>query len=82
MTEDQITFRTDPRMKARIEELVRDRQYRNKSDFINQALLLKFQVERIALDGDFVGPDPMQAFLESPRGRTLLRELLREVREP
>jgi hypothetical protein len=81
MPEDQITFRTDPRIKARIAELVNAREYRNLSDFVNQAILLKFQLERIPLDGELVGHDPMITFFESPRGRALLRELLREVRE-
>jgi hypothetical protein len=43
---------------------------------------MKCQVERIPIDGELLGPDPMLVFFESPRGRALLRELLREVREP
>jgi Arc/MetJ-type ribon-helix-helix transcriptional regulator len=81
MPDNQITFRTDPRIKARINELVRQGEYRNRSEFINQALLLKFQVERILLDGEPVGPDPVASFFYSEQGRALVRELLDEVRE-
>lgn len=81
MPDNQITFRTDPRIKARLNELVRQGEFRNRSEFINQAILLKFQVERILLDGEHVGPDPIAEFLLSDRGRDLLRELIREARE-
>jgi Arc/MetJ-type ribon-helix-helix transcriptional regulator len=81
MPDNQITFRTDPRVKARIAELVGQGEYRNTSEFMNQAILLKFQVERVLLDGEPVGPDPIAEFLQSVRGRELLRELLREARE-
>lgn len=81
MPENQITFRTDPKVKTRIAELVAQGEFRNTSEFMNQAILLKFQVERILLDGKPLGPDPIAAFLQSVRGRELLRELLREARE-
>lgn len=81
MPDNQITFRTDPRVKARIAELVRLGEFRNTSEFMNQAIFLKFQVERILLDGELVGADPIAEFLFSDRGRELLRELIREARE-
>lgn len=81
MPEDQITFRTNPRIKAAIAELVRQKSYRNTSDFVNHAILLTFQLEQIPIDGELIGPEPMVTFFESPRGRALLRELIREVRE-
>ena len=81
MTEDQITFRTDRRIKATINELVRQNYCRNISDFMNQAVLLKLQLEQIPIDGEQVGPEPMVTFFESPRGRALIKELIREVKE-
>ena len=81
MTEDQITFRTDRRIKATIAELVRQNYCRNISDFMNQAILLKLQLEQIPIDGEQVGPEPMVTFFESPRGRALIKELIREVKE-
>jgi len=81
MPDDQITFRTNPRIKAAIAELVRQNYYRNTSDFVNHAILLTFQLEQVPIDGDVIGPEPMVTFFESPRGRALLKELIREVRE-
>jgi len=81
MPDDQITFRTDPRIKERIAGLVQEKRYPSLSEFVNQAILLKFQVEQIAVDGISSGPDPMIAYFESSRGRALLREILREARE-
>ena len=81
MTEDQITFRTDRRIKATINELVRQNYCRNISDFMNQAVLLKLQLEQIPIAGELVGPEPMVTFFESPRGRALIKELIREVKE-
>jgi len=82
MPEDQITFRTDPAIKARIAELVAGKEYRNISDFMNQAILLKFQFEQITLNGRLVGPNPMEGFFDSPHGREIIREILLESREP
>ncbi|MEN6343045.1 MAG: hypothetical protein ABFC89_10875 [Methanospirillum sp.] len=81
MPEDQITFRTDRRIKATITELVRQNYCRNISDFMNQAILLKLQLEQIPIGGELVGPEPMVTFFESPRGRALIKELIREVKE-
>lgn len=81
MPEDQITFRTDRRIKATINELVRQNYCRNISDFMNQAILLKLQLEQIPIDGELVGPEPMVTFFESPRGRALIKELIHELKE-
>lgn len=48
---------------------------------MNQAILLKLQLEQIPIDGELIGPEPIVTFFESPRGRALLKELIREVRE-
>jgi len=81
MPEDQITFRTDPEIKARIAELVAEKEYRNLSDFVNQAILLKFQVDQITLNGRLITPSPIEAFFDSPRGREVLMEIILEARE-
>lgn len=81
MPEDQITFRTDPRIKAAIAELVAQGEYRNMSDFMNDALLLMFHIKYFLIDGMPVGPEPLAAIFESPRGRARLRELLRRYME-
>lgn len=81
MTDDEIAFRLDPRLRAAVEDLVAQGAYESIEAFMNEAVRLKFQVDRILVDGEPIGPDPMIAFFESPRGRALLRELLREARE-
>jgi hypothetical protein len=79
MTEGQITFRVDPDLKARIRELVAEGEYRNVSDFVNQAILLVFAFERIPLGGRLLAYDPLAEFFSSYSGRRLLRETMREV---
>ncbi len=77
MPDDQITFRTDPRIKARIRELVQRGDYRNTSEFMNQALRLKLRTE-----GVHTGFEPamirreLAAFLDSPEGRRILQEAI------
>ncbi len=81
MPADQITFRTDPRIKARIAALVATGEYRNLSEFINHAILLTFQLERIQIEGQPVGPDPVADFFDSLKGREILREVILAARE-
>ncbi len=75
MPADQITFRTDPRIKARIEELVKRGDYRNVTDFVNQALRLMLEVERMPPER---GPTQgqLEAFFDSPPGRGILQEVI------
>lgn len=82
MPPGQITFRTDPRIKARIAELVASGEFRNMSEFLNHAILLTFQVERIHLEGQPIGPDPVAVFFDSVKGREILREVILAAREP
>lgn len=79
MLEDQITFRTDPRLKARIRELVAAGEFRSVSDFVTQAILLKFAFERIPIDGRLLAHDPLAEYFSSYDGRRLLRDTVREV---
>ena len=82
MPPGQITFRTDPRIKARIAELVASGEFRNMSEFLNHAILLTFQVERIQIEGQPIGPDPVAVFFDSVKGREILREVILAAREP
>lgn len=79
MTEGQITFRTDPRIKARIRELVAEGEFRNVSDFVNQAILQRCALERIPIDGRLLAFDPIAEYFGSNGGRRLLRETIREM---
>ena len=79
MVENQITFRVDPRLKARIQELVAEGEFRNVSDCMQWAIRLAFEVEQIPIDGTLSARDPIGDFLESYRGRRLLKQLMREV---
>ena len=80
MTEGQITFRTDPRIKARIRELVAEGEFRNVGDFITHAILLTFALERIPVDGRLLEPDPIAEFFDSEVGRRVLYEALWKAR--
>ena len=79
MTEGQITFRLDPALKARICELVAAGEFRTVSDFVNQAVLLKFEFDGIPIDGRRIGNDLLGRFFDSPRGRQRLREAVLEA---
>ncbi len=57
MTRGQITFRLDPCIEARIRELVAEGEFRTVSDFVNLAILQKFEFDRIPVDGGMIGSD-------------------------
>lgn len=80
MLDNQISFRLDPRVKARIQDLVAEGEFRNVSDFVNQAILVTFAFERIPVDGRLLARDPIAEYFRSYDGRRLLRETMREVR--
>lgn len=81
MPSDQITFRTDPRIKARIEEVVRQGGYRNVTDFVNRALLLMLEMERARLEHGPATRALLEVFFDSPPGRRILQEVIRGERE-
>ncbi len=80
MAGGQVTVRLDPRVKARLNQLVEEKHYPSISAFITEAILEKFGIEGIAVDGE-VPPDPIQRYFSTPEGRALLRQLIREERE-
>ena len=53
-------------------------EYGSVNDFVNQVILLKFPMDLVPIDGLQPGPDPLVVFFESPRGKALLRKLIRE----
>lgn len=61
--------------------LVEEGAYRSITGFVVEAVLLKLDLEGIAVDVGALPPDPIAGYLESPRGRALLRKLIREERE-
>lgn len=79
MIADQVTFRLDPDLKGQIREQVASGEYRTVSDFMNQAILLKFEFDRIPVRGRMIGGDPIDRYFDSPRGRQRLRDAVREV---
>jgi hypothetical protein len=54
--------------------------YPSISEFITQAILEKFGIEGIAVEGE-VPPDPIGRYFQTDQGRALLRALLREACE-
>ncbi len=75
----QITFRLDQALKERICELVDAGEYVTVSDFVTRAVLLMFAFERIPIEGQLLGCDPLAEYFSSYVGRQLLRETVREV---
>lgn len=61
--------------------LVEEGAYRSITGFVVEAVLLKLDLEGIPVDVGALPPDPIAGYLESPRGRALLRKLIREERE-
>lgn len=79
MIEGQVTFRLAPVLEARIRELVAAGEYRTVSDFVNQAILLKFEFDGIPIGGRTIGDDPLGRFFDSPGGRERLRRVVLEA---
>jgi len=75
---DTMTVQVDPALRAAIDDLVREGEYESEEQFVNHAILLKFQFDQIPVDGRPIGPNPMDAFFDSPKGREIIREILRE----
>lgn len=69
MQDDTLTVGIDPRFLARIADLVEQGEYGSVDEFMNEAVRLRLE------------QDPLEAFFESPRGRELLRQLVREERD-
>jgi hypothetical protein len=78
MMEGQISSRLDPDFKARIRELAHQGEYRDVSDFMNQAILLMFAFDRIPFGGRLLGHDTLAEVFSSYSGRRLLRVTVQE----
>ena len=77
MAAGQVTVRLDPRVKAQLQELVDEEKYPSISVFITEAILQKLGLEGIAI-GEDLPPNPVKTYFETPEGRELLRQLIRE----
>ncbi|MEN6341751.1 MAG: hypothetical protein ABFC89_04240 [Methanospirillum sp.] len=80
MTDDTMTVRVDPAVRAAIDDLVRRGEYESVDEFLNRAVLTFLRLEEIDVEGVPAGPHPFVVFFESPRGRALLREIVHEAR--
>lgn len=69
MTAGRMTFTVDPGLKARIRELVAGGEFPTVSEFVNGAILPKFEIERIAIDGGLPGSGPVHRSMMSRDGR-------------
>ncbi len=74
--EDTTTVQIDPALEARIRERVAAGDARSVEDFMIQAVLLKFEVDRIPIDGKTTGDDPVDRYFDSPLGRERLRRVV------
>lgn len=73
-------MRLDPRVKARLVELVEDGEYRSLSGFITEAILQKLALEGIAVEGTERPRNPVQLYPGTPEGRERLLRLIHEER--
>ena len=81
MAGSQTTIRLDPRIKRTLERLVEEKRYPSVTAFVTDAILLKLDMEGIAVEGMDQEPDAIQRFFGTPQGRTLLSQLIREELE-
>jgi Arc/MetJ-type ribon-helix-helix transcriptional regulator len=81
MAGTQTTLRLDPRIKDTIDRLVEEGRYPSMTAFIVEAILLKLDVEGIAVDGMEPEPDALERYFASPAGERLLSRLIRQELE-
>ncbi|MEN6343149.1 MAG: ribbon-helix-helix domain-containing protein [Methanospirillum sp.] len=81
MAGTQTTLRLDPRIKNTIDRLVEEGRYPTMTAFITDAILLKLDVEGIAIDGMEPEPDALERYFATPQGEKLLSRLIRQELE-
>ena len=81
MAGTQTTLRLDQRIKDTIDRLVEEGRYPSMTAFIIEAILLKLDVEGIAVDGMEREPDALERYFASPAGERLLSRLIRQELE-
>ena len=81
MAGSQTTIRLDPRIKSTIERLVEEKRYPSVTAFITEAILLKFDIEGIPIDGLEPEPDALERYFATPAGEELLSRLIRKELE-
>ncbi len=78
MAGTQTTLRIDPRIKNTIDRLVEAGRYPSMTAFIIDAILLKLDVEGIAVEGMEPEPDALERYFGTPAGEQLLSRLIRQ----
>lgn len=78
MSSDTVTIRTGTEIKAVMARLVEEGTYRSITEFVVEAILLKLDLEGIAVEVGAPPPDLVAASFASPRGRALIGALVRE----
>ena len=81
MAGDQTTIRLDPRIKRTLERLVQEKSYPSLTAFITDAILLKFDIEGITVEGMEPEPDALERYFATPAGEQLLSRLIRQELE-
>lgn len=81
MAGTQTTLRIDPRIKNTIDRLVEEGRYPSMTAFIIDAILLKLDVEGIAIEGMEPEPDALERYFGTPAGEQLLSRLIRQELE-
>ncbi len=81
MAGTQTTLRLDPRLKSTIDRLVEEGRYPSMTAFVIDAILLKLDVEGIAVEGMEPEPDALERYFATPTGERLLSRLIRQELE-
>jgi Arc/MetJ-type ribon-helix-helix transcriptional regulator len=81
MAGTQTTLRLDQRIKDTLDRLVEEGRYPSMTAFIVEAILLKLDVEGIAVEGMEPEPDALERYFASPAGGRLLSRLIRQELE-
>jgi len=81
MAGSQTTIRLDPRIKSTLERLVEEKRYPSVTAFITDAILLKFDIEGIPIEGLEPEPDALERYFATPAGEELLSRLIRKELE-
>lgn len=81
MAGSQTTIRLDPRIKGTIERLVEENRYPSVTAFVTDAILLKFDIEGIPIEGLEPEPDALERYFATPAGEELLSRLIRKELE-
>ncbi len=77
MPGDRIALRTEPRIEAANAGPASRGEFGSTGGFVNDAVLVEFQRDRVLLDGTPIGPESLADIDESPGGHARPVETLR-----